>query len=197
MRTAHAVVLASSLVVVASSTAFAQVPIAPAAEQKPPAAAQPPIALFPEEARFAFIDFQRVASTSEPGKIATRILKEFSDKKVAELEVQNRQLQALAAKRDTGMASGDVAAQMAREVARLQREVEFARESAQVEFQQLRTDVEMDLQSKVAPVVAEIAKEKRLHAVFTIDSTLLYRMPALDISDEVVRRLDLQVKKGK
>ena len=195
MRTTHAVVLAASLVLVSSSTAFAQA-AAPAGEQKPPAA-PPPIALFPEEARFAFIDFQRVASTSEPGKIAARILKEFSDKKVAELEVQNTQLQTLAAKRDTGMASGDAAAQMARDVARLQREVEFARESAQVEFQQLRTDVEMDLQSKVAPVVAEIAKEKRLHAVFTVDSTLLYRLPALDISDEVVRRLDLQVKKGK
>ena len=196
MRTANAVVLAASVLLASSSAAVAQSVPAPAADQKPQAAA-PPIALFPAEARFAFIDFQRVASTSEPGKIAARILKEFSDKKVAELDAQNKQLQALAAKRDTGMVSGPAAAQMARDVARLQREVEFARENAQAEFQQLRNDVETDLQSKVTPVVVEIAREKSLHAVFTVDSTLLYRLPALDISDEVVRRLDLQAKKGK
>jgi Skp family chaperone for outer membrane proteins len=193
MRTTSALVLAAS-VVLSSTTAFAQAAPAPGPEQKPAAA---PIALFPAEARFAFIDFQRVASTSEPGKIAARILKEFSDQKVAELAAQNKQLQALAAKRDTGVVSGDAAARMARDVARLQREVEFARENAQAEFQQLRTDVELDLQSKVTPVVAEIAKEKSLHAVFTVDATLLYRLPALDISDEVVKRLDLQAKKPK
>jgi Skp family chaperone for outer membrane proteins len=196
MRTATAVVLTTGVLLATPASLFAQAAPAPAAEQKAPAAG-PPIALFPAEARFAFIDFQRVASTSEPGKIAARILKEFSDKKVAELEAQTKQLQALAAKRDTGVAHGETAAKMSRDVARLQREVDFARESAQAEFQQLRNDVEVDLQNKVVPVVAEIAREKSLHAVFTVDSTLLYRLPALDISDEVVRRLDLQTKKGK
>jgi Skp family chaperone for outer membrane proteins len=195
MRTATAVVLTTGVLLATPASLFAQAS-APAAEQKAPAAG-PPIALFPAEARFAFIDFQRVASTSEPGKIAARILKEFSDKKVAELEAQTKQLQALAAKRDTGVAHGEAAAKMSRDVARLQREVDFARESAQAEFQQLRNDVEVDLQNKVTPVVAEIAREKSLHAVFTVDSTLLYRLPALDISDEVVRRLDLQTKRGK
>lgn len=195
MKTATVVVLTTSVLLATSSSVFAQAATAPSGQQKP--AAAPPIALFPVEARFAFIDFQRVASTSEPGKIAARILKEFSDKKVAELDAQTKQLQALAAKRDTGVAQGQAAAQTARAVARLEREVGFARESAQAEFQQLRNDLEIDLQNKVAPVVAEIAREKSLHAVFTVDSTLLYLLPSLDISDEVVRRLDLQTKKGK
>ena len=196
MTTATAVVLATSVLLATTSPVFAQAAPTPPGEQKP-AAPAPPIALFPAEARFAFIDFQRVASTSEPGKIAARILKEFSDKKVAELDAQTKQLQALAAKRDTGVAQGQAAAQTARAVARLEREVDFARESAQAEFQQLRNDLEIDLQNKVAPVVAEIAREKSLHAVFTVDSTLLYLLPALDISGEVVKRLDLQTKKGK
>ena len=156
-----------------------------------------PVTLFPTEARFAFIDFQRVASTSESGKIAVRLLKEFSDKKVAELNAQNRQLQTLAAKRNTAVAPGPETAQLERDVARLEREIAFARENAQAEFQQLRSDVDADLQNKVLPVVADIAKERSLHAVFTVDAAVLYLLPALDISDEVAKRLDLQLKKGK
>ena len=142
------------------------------------------------------IDFQQVASKSAPGKLAARILKEFSDKKLSELDAKDKQLQALAGKRDTAVLTGPAATQIARDVARLQREVEFARQSAQAEFQQIRTDLEADLQLKVTPVVAEIAKERNLHAVFSADSSLLYVLPALDISDEVVKRLDAEPKKS-
>ena len=192
MRSPRTAVLVTAFVFATTSIALAQTTPAPAADQKPDAAR--PITLFPAEARFAFIDFQRVAATSESGKIAARLLKEFGDKKVAELGAQTKQLQALAAKRDTGVVSGPAAAQMTRDVARLQREVEFARENAQAEFQQLRNDVDTDLQMKVVPIVAEIAKERNLHAVFTTEANLLYVLPALDISDEVVKRLDVQAK---
>jgi Skp family chaperone for outer membrane proteins len=195
MRSPRTAVLVTAFVFAATPVALAQTTPAPPTEQKPEAAK--PITLFPTEARFAFIDFQRVAATSESGKIAARLLKEFGDKKLAELEAQNKQLQALAAKRDTGVVSGPAAAQMARDVARLQREVEFARQNAQAEFQQLRNDVDTDLQMKVVPIVAEIAKERNLHAVFTTEVNLLYVLPALDISGEVVKRLDLQAKKIK
>lgn len=196
MRSPRTAVLVTAFVFAAAPVALAQTTPAPATEQKSDTSARP-ITLFPAEARFAFIDFQRVAATSESGKIAARLLKEFGDKKLAELDARDRQLQALAAKRDTGVASGPAAAQMARDVARLQREAAFARENAQAEFQQLRNDADTELQMKVVPIVAEIAKERNLHAVFTTEASLLYVLPALDISDEVVQRLDLQAKKIK
>src|SRR5215211_5593318 len=74
--------------------------------QAKPAAPPQPIQLFPPDARFAFIDFQRVASDSAPGKLAARILKEFGDKKLSELEAQNKQLQAMAAQKDAGVLTG-------------------------------------------------------------------------------------------
>jgi outer membrane protein len=176
-----------------TSAAFAQTPVPAAPGQNPPAPA-PSVSLFPADARFGFIDFQRVASTSATGKIAQRILKEFSDKKVAELTAQDQQLQAVAAKRDPSMAPGPASAQITREVAKRQRELEFARASAQAEFQQMQTDLEADLQAKVTPVVAAIAQERNLLAVFGTDSSLLYLLPAVDISDEVVKRLDAQTR---
>lgn len=197
MTALNAAVLVTSLVTAIPGAALCQ-SVTPPPEQKAPAAsAPPPVTLFPMQARFAFIDFRRVASGSETGKIAARLLKEFSDKKVAELDARNKQLQALVAKRASVLAAGPEAAQLARDAAKLQRELDFARESAQVEFDQMRSDVDAELQSQVIPVVAEIAKEKSLHAVFTTDSNLLYVLPGLDISDEVARRLDVQSKKRK
>ena len=195
MRLLRVFALVSSTTLAMASTAVAQTPPAAVPAPKPPAQA-PPVALFPAEARFAFIDFQRVAIGSAPGKVAARILKEFTDKKMSELEGQNKQLQALTAKRDAGVLTGPALARMARDVEKLQREVEFARQSAQAEFQQMETDLQRDLQTKVIPIVAEIARERNLHAVFTSDSGFVYVLPALDISDEVIKRVDAQPKKG-
>ena len=61
--------LAALLLLVVPSGAFAQTP-----------------QLFPVEARFAYIDFQRIASDSTTGKLANRILQELRDKHLSEIE---------------------------------------------------------------------------------------------------------------
>ena len=40
------------------------------------------------------------------------------------------------------------------------------------------------------PIVGLVASEKKLSAVFTVDSSTLWHDPALDISDEIAKRLD-------
>jgi Skp family chaperone for outer membrane proteins len=187
MRTLSIVAASVAITLTLGSTAFAQVAPTPSEAQ--------PIALFPAEARFAFIDFQRIASTSVSGKLALRILKEFSDKKLTEIEGQSKQLQTLNAKREAGVLSGAALSQLDKDVLKLQRQLQFLQQDAQAEFDQMRNDLDTDLRRKVVPVVAGIAKEKGLHAVFTADSSLLYILPALDISDEVIKRVDAQPKK--
>ena len=181
MRTLSIVTASVAITLTLGSTAFAQ--------------AAAPVALFPAEARFAVIDFQRIASTSVSGKLALRILKEFSDKKLTEIEGQSKQLQTLNAKRDAGVLSGAALSQLDKEVLKLQRDLQFLQQDAQAEFDQMRSELDTDLRRRVVPVVADIAKEKGLHAVFTADSSLIYILPALDISDEVIKRVDAQPKK--
>ena len=195
MRRFRTASLVSSMLLSSVSAAFAQT-APPLVQASKPAAESQPVRLFPADARFAFIDFQRVAQDSAPGKLAARILKEFGDKKRSEIDGQNKQLQAMTAKKDTGDLSGPALAQVAKDVDRLQREIQFAQQSAQVEFQQMREELEGDLQKKVIPVVADLAKERSLHAVFTADSGLFYLLPALDISDEVIKRVSAPPKKG-
>ena len=46
-----------------------------------------------------------------------------------------------------------------------------------------------DLQKRIAAVVAQVAKEKGIELVLEVE-TAVYFHPSLDLSDEIVRRLD-------
>jgi outer membrane protein len=191
MRLVRLLTLALALVAASSSVTLAQTAPKPS---EPVQLAAPE--LFPVEAKFAFLDFQRVASDSVSGKLATRILDELRKKKVTEIEAQNKELQTLASKRDSGVLNGPALSQTAKDIDRLQREIQFSQQNAEAEVQQLLGELQSDFGKRVKPVVDEIAKEKGLHAVFAADPALvLYIRPGLDISGEVIKRLDAQPKK--
>ena len=191
MRPIATLTACAALLLAVASSAFAQTTPAPAEPAKPAAAP----ALFPADAKFAFIDFQRVATTSISGKLALRILQELQTRKVSEIDAQNKQFQALMTRRNSGVLSGTALAQVSKDMDKLQREIQFAQQNAQAEIQQLETDLHADLQTRVTPVVADIAKEKGVYAVLTAESGIFYLHPGLDISAEVVKRLDAQPKK--
>jgi outer membrane protein len=191
MRLVRLVTIGVALVAATSSAAFAQTAPKPS---EPVQLAAPE--LFPVEAKFAFLDFQRVASDSVSGKLATRILDELRKKKGTEIEAQTKELQTLASKRDSGVLSGPALAKAAKDIDRLQREIQFSQQNAQAEVQQLLTELQVDFEKRVKPVVDEIAKEKGLLAVFAADPAVaLYIRPGLDISNEVIKRLDAQPRK--
>ena len=86
-------------------------------------------------------------------------------------------------------------AQLDKDMGRLQREIDFLRQNAQAEFDVMQSELQTGLEARVVPVVADIAKERGLHAVFSTGALVLYMTPALDISEEVIRRVDAQPKK--
>ena len=193
MRLLRLLTIGAALVVASSSAASAQTPPKPAGPAQPLLA--PPV-LFPAEAKFAFLDFQKVASDSVSGKLATRILQELRTKKVTEIDGQTKELQTLTSKRDSGVLSGPALTQLGKDLDRLQRAIQFSQQNAQAEIQQLQLELQTDFEKRVTPVVAQIAKEKGLHAVFAADpATTFYINPDLDISGEVIKRLDAQPKK--
>jgi outer membrane protein len=194
MRTIGTFAMSVAVALALSSPAVAQTLPKPP-EPSQPATATATVPLFPAEARFAFIDFQRVASNSVSGKLAARILEELRTKKVTEIEAQTKQLEALAAKRAAGGLSEPALAQLGRDAVRLEREIQFSQQNAQAELQQRETELQTDFEKRLTPVVGEIAKEKGLHAVFAAEAWLLYVHPGLDLSAEVIKRLDAQPKK--
>ena len=194
MRLLRLVAICTALLAASSSLALGQTAPKPT-DPVAPALAPAPV-LFPVGAKFAFLDFQKVASDSISGKLATRILEELRTKKLTEIEGQGKELQALTSRRDSGVLSGPALLQISKDVDKLQRAIQFSQQNAQAEIQQLQSELQIDFEKRVTPVVAEIAKEKGLHAVFAADPAIaLYINSDLDISGEVIKRLDAQPKK--
>src|SRR5688500_6203063 len=74
-------------------------PAAPAAQTPapkpaaPPAAAPAPVVPFPEGSKLAYIDYQRIIAESAEGKSASTKMKALGEKKGAELQEKQKQLQ--------------------------------------------------------------------------------------------------------
>jgi Skp family chaperone for outer membrane proteins len=59
----------------------------------------------------------------------------------------------------------------------------------------MQTRFDVDFRARLAPVIDEISKEKGLYFVFGLEqAAIVWWNPALDISDEVVKRLDADKK---
>jgi len=75
------------------------------------------------------------------------------------------------------------------EVATIQKEIQYRREAIDVAFQ----EAQAKLRQIALEIVTEVAGERRLDLVLMRDSALIF-LPSLNISDEVLRRLDERTK---
>ncbi len=187
-----------------AQTPATQAPATPAAQQPAtpatpaPAPAQPPAPRpFPEGAKIAYIDLQFIASNSVEGKTATTKIQEFTKKKTAELEAKQKALEASRSKLLQGgtVLSDQARSQMEKDIDKMTRELQYAQTDAQSEQKQLTDDLQNDFQTRLNPIIDVVAKEKGLHMVISIaDSGAVWADTGLNISAEVMKRLDAQAK---
>ncbi|HXG88653.1 MAG TPA: OmpH family outer membrane protein [Vicinamibacterales bacterium] len=193
----------AAAVMLAGAPTFAQTP-APAPAQptaptaKPaPAPAQavpaPPAKPFPEGARFAYVVLQRVANESADGKAASARIQALQQKRAAELNDKNKQLQGLQAKleKEGSVMSATAQADLQKQAERINTDVQRFTQDAQQEIQDLQTQLQQQFESRVTPVLAQVGAEKGLHFIFNgPDSGLVWADPSLDISLDVIKKLD-------
>jgi len=173
----------------------AQPPARPAAPVPQPSA-QPP-APFPADAKIAFVNLQFVFSESALGKQGNERLKVFNDKLFAGLSARDKEIQGLSEKIKTQQSAieASVLKVWTNDLQRLQREAQFAQQEARVQSSQLQQEVFADFERRIVPVLDTLRVEKRLHAIFAVQPeggglTLLSYDPGLDLSSEVVKRLN-------
>ena len=196
-------------VTLAAASAWAQTPPAqqpsaqtpPAAQQPPaqPPAAQPtPPKPFPEGAKIGYVNLNFVAQNASEGKSATAKIQDYIKKKNAELAEKQKALQALQGKLQQGVSvmSDQARAQLEKDITRQSRELQIGQEDATTEQQQLTQELQNDFQQKLLPIIDQIATEKGLHMVFPADGGPIWADPGLDLSAEVVKRLDAASKTG-
>ena len=73
---------------------------------------------------------------------------------------------------------------------RVQVDLQRFTQDAQAEVQSTQEQMLHMFMQHLFPIVGLVASEKKLWAVFTVDSSTLWHDPALDISDEIAKRLD-------
>jgi outer membrane protein len=197
-----AVLLVASSGVSAFAQAAGQPPkpaqTAPATPAQPPAAAapapapQPPLP-FPAGAKFAYINPQRIFAESAEGKAAANRVNTLTVKKQTE---NNTRQKALADNQQKLQTSGGVMSEVARaqlekEIERQNTEMQRFQQDAQAEIQELQNEVQNDFVRKITPILRDVSVEKGLQILFNgNESGFAWADPALDLSTEVIKRLD-------
>jgi outer membrane protein len=173
----------------------AQAP-APAAQAPAPAAQAPAPKPFPEGAKVAFLNIQRLAAESAEGKAATTKVKALNDRKVQELAERNKNMQAAQQKlqQSGGVLSDAARGQLEKDIEKMQVEIQRFTQDAQAEVNELQQELQAEFQRKLIPVINAVATERGLHMVFSqADSGLVWADTGLDITLDVVRRFDAAV----
>jgi outer membrane protein len=167
-----------------------QKPAAPDTQKAAPAPAPRP---FPEGAKIAYVVLQRIANESAEGKAATAKIQALQQKKAAELNEKNKQLQSIQAKleKEASVMSATAQADLAKQAERLNTEIQRFTQDAQQEIQDLQNQLQQQFQQRIEPVLAQVGQEKGLHFIFNgPDSGLVWADVALDISTDVIKKLD-------
>jgi len=168
----------------------------PAAAQKP---ATPPVPArpFPEGAKIAFVNIPRVAAESAEGRGSTSRVNALRDKKLAELNAKNKQVETAQQKLSSGgLLSEEARAATQKEIDRLQVEIQRLQQDAEAEMQDLQQQLQLDFQRKLSPIIQQVATEKGLHILLSqTDAGMVWAEPGLDLTNEIIKRFDATAPK--
>src|SRR5262245_2062466 len=201
--------LVVTLVAVSGASAFAQgaqppvkpAPAAPAAQAPaptPPPVAQPP-APFPAGAKFAYINPPRIFQETIAGKAAVGRINALTQKKQTEFQAKQK---TMADNQQKLQSSGSVMSEAARtqlekEIEKQNTELQRYQQDAQAEINELQNEVQAEFVQKVNPILAEVSKEKGLQILFNGgEAGFAWADPGLDLTSEVIKRLDAATKPG-
>lgn len=146
--------------------------------------------------RVAVIDVQQVVESSAAGREALARLKKLNDEKVAEGAKMVTELEALqkqlAAQRAT--LSDERIKSLQKQIEDKQVALERFRDDAQEFLDEARRRELQALEARILPIINEIGREMKLHLIFNkFQSGLVYADDSVDITDEVLKRFNVQV----
>jgi Skp family chaperone for outer membrane proteins len=91
--------------------------------------------------------------------------------------------------------SDSARSQLEREIEKMQRDLQFANEDARADITQLTEQLQGEFQQKLNPIIEQVAMEKGLQLVLAYpESGIVWAQGGLDLSQEVVKRLDAASK---
>src|SRR5262245_13457041 len=199
----------AAAIILAGAPSFSQTPAPPPAQppapttQKPtpplipapaaPAAPAPAPKPFPEGAKVGYVVLQRIANESTEGKASTAKIQALQQKKAAELNDKNKQLQTIQQRleKEASVMSSTAQGDLQKQAERLQTEIQRFTQDAQQEIQELQNQLMQAFEQRIQPVLQQVGQEKGLHFIYNApDSGIVWADPGLDVSADVIKKLD-------
>jgi len=141
----------------------------------------------------------KVLNGSKLGQAGQQVLKAANDKWTATLQAMAAQLQALQQQYQSGMATLSASALAAKkgEIDKAQLQLQYQQSERDADMQQVSQRLSDDFDSKVGPILDAIRAERKIWMLFDLSDmggglTIVGSHPGLDLSAEVIRRLDAQ-----
>ena len=171
---------------------------APAPAPQAPATAKPatpPAAVpFPADAKVGFVDMQYVISESKLGKAGMEKIQALSTKQNAERTQRSTEIQKLQQELQAGSSvlTQAVINEKSADLEKKTREAQFLAQSQQADLENLNKQLLADFEAKVLPIVEQVRSERGLWLIFTADTPIAAGHPGLNLSLEVIKKLDAQ-----
>ena len=144
--------------------------------------------------RIGALSLSYVARNSKTAKAAIAQVEDFEKKKTIEVESKAAALQKqqVALQQQSASMSPRAVADLQRAFDKSRLEFDRFAQDARAEIEAMQSKFDAEFRIKLAPIVDEISKEQGLHLVFGLEQTsmIVWSSPAVDISEEVVKRLD-------
>jgi len=133
----------------------------------------------------------RIMAESQPGQQALALFNQLRDQRVAELQVQQEQINTLQQQAITAPPGGPEAARLQRDVEDLMLQLNRLQEDVQQELGLRQNELTLEITEMIGQVIEVLGEEEGYTLIFNaIQSGLVYIGPTLDITDEIIRRIN-------
>ena len=139
--------------------------------------------------KFACIDANRILQESETAKKAQSELREKVQFYQRSLDEKAKKLEELKKQIESKSISQKAREEKIREYQRLESEIFALQEKAQRELVEMKAKLEEELTKKVKDIAQDLSKKNGFTGVLDC-SVLVYNAPEIDITTEVIKRLD-------
>jgi outer membrane protein len=191
---ASALLLGATLGAQAPPTQKPPAPATPpaAAPAAPQAAAAPAPVPFPADAKIGFVDMQYVIAESKLGKAGMEKIQALSAKQNTERTSTNAEIQKLQQELQAGASvlTPQVINDKSTELDKRTRQAQFLAQQHQADLENLNKQLLAEFEQKVVPIVEQVRNERGLWLIFTAEAGIVAGHPGLNLSAEVIKRLD-------
>ncbi len=143
----------------------------------------------PPDARVVYVSSTRISSESAPGKAGAARVQAVQQARTADLRSRQQVIETTR-KQMASAATPEERSKLTAQEATLRFEFERAAAQAQIELQNLQREISAELRPKLAAVLGQLIKGTKVEVVLTLESGVLWGLPALDVTTAVVERLN-------